>query len=151
MIFVLALSGINISKLIVAGGFIYIIIGLATQKLLGNMFSGIFLIEQPLKIGQIVNTDNITGFIEEIRFLSTIVHSFEGHFIRLPNELVFNSVITNFQENVARGIDFIIDIRYSDNNIQAANLFSKLFTNHPYIIYHCNSRTRGIYQKICLE
>lgn len=135
LLFVLSYAGVNLSGLVVAGGFISIIIGLAAQKVLGNVFSGIFLmIEKPLKIGQSINLDNVSGFVEEIRFLSTIVRSFEGPFVRIPNEQVFSTIITNYQENIARRVDYIIDIRYSDDSALAINLIQELLSSHPFIL-----------------
>lgn len=135
LIFILSLTGINLSGLVVAGGFLSIIIGLATQKVLGNVFSGIFLmIERPLKIGQAVNIEDVSGFIEEIRFLSIIVRSFEGPFVRIPNERVFNAIITNYQENVARRIDYIFDIRYSDDSNLALEIIRKLLDRHKFVL-----------------
>lgn len=135
LIFVMSLTGINLSGLVVAGGFISIIIGLATQKVLGNVFSGIFLmIERPLKIGQSVNIEDVSGFIEDVRFLSTIVRSFEGPFVRIPNERVFSAIITNYQENVARRIDYTIDIRYSDDSTLALAVIGKLLEEHKFVL-----------------
>ncbi|MGQ9818333.1 MAG: mechanosensitive ion channel family protein [Candidatus Kapaibacteriales bacterium] len=135
LIFVLSLLGINLSGLVVAGGLLSIIIGLASQKVLGNVFSGIFLmIERPLKIGQSVKIEDESGFIEEIRFLSTIVRSFQGPLIRIPNERVFNSIITNYQENVARRIDYVIDIRYSDDPTLAITVIREFLGNHKFVL-----------------
>ncbi len=132
---VLSFLGVNLSGLVVAGGFLTIIIGLATQKVLGNAISGLFLmIERPIRIGQSVNINETTGVIEEIRFLSTVIRSFEGPFIRIPNETVFNSIIINFVENVARRIDFLIDIRYSDNVELAIRVTKELLNNESYIL-----------------
>lgn len=135
LIFTLSFLGVNLSGLIVAGGFLSIIIGLATQKVLGNVVSGLFLmIERPIRIGQPVNINQTIGVIEEIRFLSTVIRSLEGPFIRIPNETVFNSLIINFGENVARRIDYLLDIRYSDDVELAIKVIKELLDNEPYAL-----------------
>ncbi len=135
LIFILSFMGVNLSGLIVAGGFLSIIIGLATQKVLGNVVSGLFLmIERPIRIGQPVDINQTTGIIEEIRFLSTVIRSFEGPFVRIPNETVFNSLIINFGENIARRIDYLIDIRYSDDVELAIKVTKELLDNECYVL-----------------
>lgn len=135
LVFVLFYFGVNLSGLVVAGGFLSIIIGLATQKVLGNMIAGIFLIiERPVKLGQSVMIGNISGIVEEVRFLSTIIRSFEGQFIRIPNEQVFGDVIINLMENVARRVDYIIDIRYSDDFFKAKEIILNLLKKEIFVL-----------------
>ncbi|MCX7908543.1 MAG: mechanosensitive ion channel family protein [Ignavibacteria bacterium] len=132
---VLIYFGVKITGLLAVGGFLSIIIGLATQKVVGNVIAGLFLIiERPIKLGQSVRIDNISGFVEEIRFLSTIIRSFEGEFIRIPNEQVYTSVIINLMENVARRIDYLIDIKYSDNFDKAQEIISNLLDSEPFVL-----------------
>jgi small-conductance mechanosensitive channel len=132
---VLSYFGVNLSGFIVAGGFLSIIIGLATQKVLGNMIAGIFLIiERPVKLGQSVTIGDVSGFVEEVRFLSTIIRSFEGQFIRIPNEQVFNSVIINLVENVARRIDYLLEIRYSDDFYKTKEVILNLLADEQFVL-----------------
>ncbi|MCX7879836.1 MAG: mechanosensitive ion channel family protein [Ignavibacteria bacterium] len=127
--------GVKLEGLIVAGGFLSIIVGLATQKVLGNGIAGIFLIiERPIKLGQSLTIQNISGIVEEIRFLSTVIRSFDGPFVRIPNEQVFNSVIINLMENVARRIDYLIDIRYSDDFSKASKVLKNYLDSETNVL-----------------
>ncbi len=131
----LSFLGFNLSSLLVAGGFISIIIGFATQKVIGNAISGLFLmIERPIKIGQSVEIAGKIGIIEDIRFLSTIIRSFEGPFIRIPNEMVFNSLITNLVENVARRIDYRIGISYQSDAKKATQIIQEVLDSDPKVL-----------------
>ncbi|MBA3660309.1 MAG: mechanosensitive ion channel [Gammaproteobacteria bacterium] len=56
-------------SLLASAGFLTAIIGLAAQKTLFSLFSGLQIaISQPIKIGDIVVIENISGIIEEITF-----------------------------------------------------------------------------------
>ena len=58
VLFSLQRLGIELSGLLVAGGIIGIVIGFATQSIVGNLVSGLFLmVERPIKIGDQVNID----------------------------------------------------------------------------------------------
>ncbi len=119
----LPMLGFQLSGLLVAGGIVGIAIGFASQNLVENLLAGIFLMfERPIKIGDGVNIDGTTGIVEDIRIMSTTLRSFDGLYIRLPNQKVLTANITNFVANVARRVDFDIGIRYSDDADKAVNL-----------------------------
>jgi len=118
----LPMLGFQLSGLLVAGGIVGIAIGFASQNLVENLLAGLFLMfERPIKIGDGVNIDGTTGIVEDIRIMSTTLRSFEGLYIRLPNQKVLTANITNFVSNLARRVDYDIGIRYSDDADHAVN------------------------------
>lgn len=126
---------VNVGELLLIGGTAGIIIGFASQRLVTNIGSGIFLIiERPVKIGDTVKIGETAGTIEDIRILSTTIKTYEGIFIRIPNEKVFNSEITNYVANVARRFEYRIAIRYSDDAGQAIRIINELLAAHPFVL-----------------
>lgn len=119
----LPMLGVKLSGLLVAGGVVGLAIGFASQNIVDNFISGIFLLtERPIKIGNGVNIDGTTGIVEDIRIMSTTLRGFDGLYIRLPNRKVFTANIINFVSNVARRVDYDIGIRYSDDADKAITL-----------------------------
>ncbi|HUV79974.1 MAG TPA: mechanosensitive ion channel family protein [Candidatus Bathyarchaeia archaeon] len=128
---VLPTLGINPSGLLVAGGIAGIVIGIASQSVVSNLISGLFLIiERPMKIGQAVNIAGIAGVVEDIRIISTTLRTFEGLYVRIPNEKVFTTNITNYVEYVARRLEYIVGIRYSDDADKAIGIINNLHEKH---------------------
>ncbi|MFY9800658.1 MAG: mechanosensitive ion channel family protein, partial [Methanoregula sp.] len=126
---------VNVGELLLIGGTAGIIIGFASQRLVTNIGSGIFLIiERPVKIGDTVKIGNTAGTIEDIRILSTTIKTYEGIYIRIPNETVFNSEITNYVANVARRFEYRMAIRYSDDADQAIRIIYELLEAHPFVL-----------------
>lgn len=126
---------VDLGELFLIGGTAGIIIGFASQRLVTNVGSGIFLIiERPVKIGDTVKIGATEGIIEDIRILSTTIKNYEGVYIRIPNETVFNSEITNYVANVARRFEYHISIRYSDDAGQAIRIISELVAAEPFIL-----------------
>jgi small-conductance mechanosensitive channel len=131
-IFILPIVGIQPSSILVAGGIVGIVIGFASQSIVGNLISGIFLIvERPIKIGNQVNIDNNIGIVEDINLISTIIRTFDGLYIRIPNEKVFTNNITNYVANVARRFEYIVGIRYKDDAEQAIDIIKDLIEKEP--------------------
>jgi len=126
---------VDLSGLLVAGGIIAVIIGFASQSVVSNLVSGIFLIlERPVKIGDNVNIGDVTGNVEHIRILSTIVRTFEGIYVRVPNEKVFTSNITNYVSNVARRFDYRIGIGYNEDAGRAIRIIRALIDEEPFAL-----------------
>ncbi len=126
--------GINPSSLLLAGGILGIIIGFASKSVVGNFISGMFLIlERPMRIGDSISIDDVSGIVEDVRILSTVVRSYDGSCVRIPNEKVFNSVLTNYT-SVARRFDYRIGISYSDDAEKARKVILEVLEDHPFVL-----------------
>jgi len=126
---------VDLSGLLVAGGIIAVIIGFASQSVVSNLVSGIFLIlERPVKIGDNISIGDVSGNVEHIQILSTIVRTFEGIYVRVPNEKVFTSNITNFVSNVARRFDYKIGIGYQEDAGRAIRIIQEVIEEEPFAL-----------------
>lgn len=136
----LPILGIDTSGFLVAGGITGIVIGFASQNIVGNLVSGLFIMaERPIRIGSQVEIDQITGFVEDIGMMSTILRNFDGLYVRIPNEKVFTNNIINRGINVARRVERTIGIRYSDDTSKAIDIIYGVIEDHPYILKKPNS------------
>jgi small-conductance mechanosensitive channel len=123
---------VDLSGLLVAGGIIGVIIGFASQSVVSNFVSGIFLIlERPVKIGDKISIGDVTGYVEHIQILSTIVRTFEGIYVRVPNEKVFTSNLTNYVSNVARRFEYRIGIGYQEDAGRAIRIIRTVIEEEP--------------------
>ena len=135
VISVLPQVGINLTGLLVAGGIVGLVIGFASQSVVANLISGLFLIfERPVKIGDQINVGDISGFVVDIRILSTIVRTYDGIYARIPNEKVFSSEITNFVANPARRFEYTVGISYSDDAEKAITVIKNVLEEHPFVL-----------------
>ncbi len=135
--FLAALPQLNVdlSGLLVAGGIAGIVIGFASQSVISNLISGLFLMfERPIRIGDNINVSDVTGSVEDIRILSTVIKTFDGIYIRIPNEKVFTSNITNYVHNVARWFEYLISIRYQDDADLAIRIAKDVIETHPFAL-----------------
>jgi len=135
--FVIALSsiGFSLSGLLVAGGIMGIVIGFASQTVVSNLISGLFLIvEKPIKVGDSVNINDVAGVVEDVRILSTTIRTFDGIYTRLPNDKVFSSNIQNYVAHGARRFAYSIGIRYRDDADKAKEVIEGLLGTHPLIL-----------------
>ncbi|OPY48369.1 MAG: Small-conductance mechanosensitive channel MscMJ [Methanoregulaceae archaeon PtaU1.Bin222] len=128
---------INLADMLVVGGTIGLVVAFASQKIVSNFGSGLFLIiERPIKPGDSINIGSVSGTVEEIRILSTIIKTYEGIYVRIPNEKVFTSDITNYVANVARRFEYSIGISYQSDAEKAIRLVRGLLEKEPFVLRH---------------
>ncbi|MFQ6051343.1 MAG: mechanosensitive ion channel family protein [Candidatus Hydrothermarchaeota archaeon] len=124
--------GVNFTGLVIAGGFLGIIIGFASQTVVSNLISGIFLfIDKPFKIGEAVDIGGVSGVVTDISIFSTKIRTWDGIYVRLANEKVFSSEIHNFHAHVVRRFSYIVGIRYADDADKAIEIIKKVIEEHP--------------------
>ena len=135
--FVIALPQLkfDLSGLLVAGGVAGLVIGFASQSVVSNLISGLFLMfERPIKLGDNINVADVTGSVEDVRILSTVIKTYDGIYIRIPNEKVFTSNITNYVHNAARRFEYQIGIRYQDDANEAIRIAEEVIEKHPFAL-----------------
>ena len=111
-------QGIDLSGLVVAGGIFGIVIGFATQSVVSNLISGIFLlVEKPIKIKENVEVQgsNILGKVIDIGIFSTKIQLFDGTLVRVPNQTIFTSELRTFALSEIRRTDVTVGISYNDD------------------------------------
>jgi small-conductance mechanosensitive channel len=123
---------VQIGPLIATSAAFSIILGLALQDTLGNLFAGISLqVDRCYEIGdwlEIFNgSQKIVGQVYEITWRSTILHGLSDEVITLPNRMMAQVQLSNFsppEKPVMRGQNFRIkigsDIKIAINALEQA-------------------------------
>ncbi|MBN1298039.1 mechanosensitive ion channel family protein [bacterium] len=132
LMMILPMLGFKISGILVAGGFAGVVIGFASQNIVSNLMSGVILmIERPIKIGNAVAVDGLSGTVQDITIMSTIIRTWDGLYVRIPNIKVFTGTLTNYMAHVVRRFSYTIGIRYQDDAEQAIRIIRSIIETHP--------------------
>lgn len=108
--------GFQLSVLLGAAGVFTVAISFASQTAASNLISGIFLLfEHPFQVGDTVEVKGITGVVESIDLLSTKLKTPDNKLVRIPNEAMIKSEITNLSYFATRRLDIIVSIAYDCN------------------------------------
>lgn len=121
-------QGIDLSGLLVAGGIFAVVIGFATQSVVSNLISGVFLmLEKPAKQGDTIQIPDmsISGTLLDIGTFSSRVRKFDGTVIRIPNEKFFTSNIRSLTASTVRRADVMVGISYKDDIENAISVIKK--------------------------
>lgn len=115
-----------LTSLLATAGVLGLAIGLALQEPLTNAFSGIMLsIKQRLRIGDLVETNDYFGTVTEINLRSTIVHTFGGQVVTIPNKSVIQNPMVNYSYLGKRRVELDCGISYAENLDQVEEVVRK--------------------------
>ena len=107
-------------------------IGLALKDSLSNFASGVMLVMfRPFNKGDFVDAGGITGTVDEIHLVSTMLTTPDNRQVIVPNALMYSSAIINFSAKDTRRVDMVIGVGYNDDLKVAANVLKKICEDHP--------------------
>jgi small conductance mechanosensitive channel len=113
---VLGQFGIETTSIIAVLGAATLAIGLALQGTLSNVAAGVMLlIFRPFKVGDAVSVAGNAGSVEEIGIFTTIMKTFDGIHVNVPNGKIWGAEVTNFSINPTRRHNLVFGIGYGDD------------------------------------
>ncbi len=127
--------GIELTGLIIAGGFAGIIVGVALQPLMASFFAGLYVMaERIIQQGEVVAIGNTMGEVVEVSLMFTKLRTFDGVLVTMPNSQLLSTVIQNYSKAVARRLEFTVSIAYSEDAEKAYRVIKETVDNHPYVL-----------------
>jgi len=91
--------GVNPTSILTTSAVFTLVIGLALQDTLGNLFSGIILqMEKPYDIGDWVKFGEYIGKVSEINWKSTKIITPENETLCIPNNIIAKNIVANFSK-----------------------------------------------------
>lgn len=93
----LSAAGFEVSQLALIFGALGVGIGFGLQNVVNNFVSGLVLMfERPIQPGDVIDTAGISGTVREIGLRATILRTFDGADVVVPNGSLLSSNLTNW-------------------------------------------------------
>lgn len=134
---VLKITGLSQLAMTVLGGtgLFGLVIGIAFRDIAENFLSSILLsVQNPFRYGDLIEVDGQLGFVQRVNTRGTLLMTFDGNHIQIPNSQVYKGTITNFTSNPNRRFSFTIGIGYDASATDAQNTAMKVLGDHPAIL-----------------
>ena len=108
--------GVQTTSFIAILGAAGLAIGLALQGSLSNFASGVLIVLfRPYKVGDWIEAAGISGSVEEVQILTTVLKTGDNKQVVVPNSQIMDSIITNYSANDRRRVDMTVGVSYDDN------------------------------------
>ncbi len=134
VMFTLNNLGVNVSTFVTGLGVGGVAIALATQNILGDLFSSLSIVlDKPFVVGDTINLGEWQGEVEHIGLKTTRIRSLSGEQIIISNSDLLSSKIRNFKRMQRRRVVFRLGVTYQakrENLRLIPNLMSEIISKY---------------------
>ena len=120
---------------IASSGIAAVVLGLAAQSTLANVFAGISLSasrSRPFDIGDRVKIDSIEpGYVENITLRHTMIKTYQNEIIYVPNSVVGSATIINYTQENSFSFPITVSVAYGTNMRKAMDIIADVIESHP--------------------
>lgn len=126
-----------LSTILGAAGIIGLALGFAVKDTVENFIASVMLsIRQPFRPNDTVEINGDQGKVIRLTSRATILLSFDGNHIRIPNATVFKSRIINYSQNAERRFMFSLMIDRNADLREARQLVEDTVQGLPFVLPH---------------
>jgi small-conductance mechanosensitive channel len=93
-------------------------VGFAFQDIAANFIAGVALVfrkKYPFSVGDIIKTNNYMGVVKEINIRDTMIRTFEGQSVFIPNKMIFENDVNNYSILGKRRVDLGVGVSYGED------------------------------------
>lgn len=124
-----------LSTILGAAGIVGLAIGFAVKDTVENFIASIMLsVRQPFRPNDAVEINGDQGKVIRLTSRATILLSWDGNHIRIPNSTVFKSRIVNFSRNPERRFSFAVGVAYDTDLARALQLAHDTVAALPFVL-----------------
>ncbi len=105
-----------VTSILAGAGIIGLALAFAFQDIAANFISGIFIsFRRPISVGHIVKIKDYMGVVKEINMRDTVIRTFQGQLVIIPNKEVFQNPIENYTLFGKRRFDLSVGVSYGED------------------------------------
>jgi len=131
-----AAAGIPLEKIAIVLGALGVGIGFGLQSLVNNLVSGLIIaFEKPVNVGDVVDIDGQAGTMKSIGFRSSVITTWEGADVVMPNGHLLDSHLINWSLGGNRKrLTIVVGIAYNTDLERAKSILQEILSNDDRII-----------------
>ncbi|MBW8192109.1 mechanosensitive ion channel [Neiella marina] len=130
-------AGFEVAPLLAGFGVAGIVIGFALQGTLSNFASGLMiLIYRPFDVNDMVKAGGVSGTVEKLSLVNATIKTIDNQRIIVPNNKIWEDVITNVTAERVRRVDLIFGIGYKDDIAKAERAIAEVVKAHEHVLKH---------------
>jgi len=132
----LAAAGIELGKLTVIIGGLGVGIGFGLQNVVNNFVSGLILLfERPLQVGDVIQLPDLWGEIRHIGIRASVVRSWNGAEVIVPNGRLVSETMTNWTlSDRRRRLELNVGVEYGTPVARVIELLVRVASAHPDVL-----------------
>jgi small-conductance mechanosensitive channel len=110
----------NVAALLAGLGLTSAVLAFALKDTIEQAITGVFILfQKPFKVGDVIEIDGIEGVVQDIAIRATIVKTFDGLQVLIPNNRVYQGIIRNKSFYSSRRAMITLGVAYENDLAQA--------------------------------
>ncbi len=111
-------------------------LGFGLQEIVANFVSGIILLfEQPIRVGDVVTVDGISGTVSRIRIRATTILNWEKQELIVPNKTFITGQLVNWTlSDTLNRVHIAVGVAYGTDTVKAMKLLREAADEHPKVL-----------------
>lgn len=128
-------AGFPLDRIALVLGALGVGIGFGLQALVNNLVSGLIIaFEKPLNVGDVIEVEGQSGKVKSIGFRSSIITTWDGADVVMPNGDVLNSHLVNWTLGGSRRrLTLVVGVAYGTDLTLAKRLIADILEAHPVV------------------
>ncbi|HMV59673.1 MAG TPA: mechanosensitive ion channel family protein [Agitococcus sp.] len=127
--------GFKLSVLLGAAGIFTVAIGFASQTSASNLISGLFLIgEGSFMVGDTIEVNGTIGEVLSIDLLSIKLRTADNIYVRIPNEQLIKSEVSNLTRFAIRRVPIMVNISYQQDISKVRQVLLTIADKNPLVL-----------------
>lgn len=142
-LFTLYFIKIPLTVFTVIGGAIALGIGFGAKNIMNNLICGIVIVtEHPIRIGDLIEINNLIGVVENIGFRATSIRSLDNTHILVPNSIILEHNVLNWtlSDKVIRST-IKVGVSYSSPVEKVRDILLKAAHDHKSVLTYNKNQT----------
>lgn len=120
----LGIQSVSFAALLASMG---LAVGMALSGQLQNLAGGVIIVlTKPFSIGNYIQAQAVEGTVRSVTLFHTLITTPENKMIYIPNGILSNGVIVNFNAASTRRVEWIVGIDYASDVDEALLILSRL-------------------------
>ncbi len=111
-------------------------LGFGLQEIFANFVSGIILLfEQPIRVGDVITLDGVTGSVSKIRMRATTLVNWDRQELIIPNKDLITGKLLNWTlSDTTNRIQIRVGIAHGSDTEEACRILRDIIANHANIM-----------------
>lgn len=125
----------TVTSVLAGAGVAGIALAFAFQDMAANFISGLFLaFKSPFRINDIIHSGEHTGWVKQINLRDTVIRTFQGQRIIIPNRQIFQNPLENVTVSRQRRVDLEVGVHYNSDLEQVRTVAQNALKDLPNLI-----------------
>jgi small-conductance mechanosensitive channel len=127
-VFAIVVMGFDVTKVTILAGALGVGIGFGLQTIVNNFVSGLILLfERPININDVATVDNLMGTVRQLGIRSTVIETFDGAEVIVPNADLVSKTVTNWtKSNRRRRAEIDVGVAYGTDADTVLGILEKI-------------------------